>query len=520
MTILEVTRRLRAWEAGHPVERYQTIHHAVADPEHTLVVAFLRMAGESRPWGIAWGHPGGAPTIVSVADGRVRDDVAQLCAGFGEDLLAHLRVHNWTYDPLSKDAPPEELRQIWVPNGQHVAMFHQLAYAYSQTKYGGEDVDTLNALGRLSGWLFRDSSRRGCQHLVAASAALREAYAFPAQDLRQAHLGYLLAWLTTEGDRDARMLAAGEAEGFPVSPTMDPAVERDFLERPLARRRELLREGKGAAEEEAEISSILLDELARRWDLCAKAYDVMARSDRRVNVGVESLVKSAMGEFWWQCQAPELKLADPTQGPAYISHPETDFHGSAAASRYLVFAAADERYVNTLIHDDNELFHEALLDGHAMRGTVISVRDDGAGRSKRPVWRVELDVDTPQRIREGGRLVPRGSAGHWASVRLLEQDDAGIRVEIEWEGRKTMALATGIGASPLDAAWVGQKVNLVASDAADLTERRSQRVWKAKDGPGAWLTHGRAPARMEIDIANDTPEVILDDITQIEGAGA
>jgi len=175
-------------------------------------------------------------------------------------------------------------------------------------------MDVLNALGRLSGWLFRDSSRRGCQHLVAGSAALREAYAFPAQDLRQAHLGYLLAWLTTEGTRDQRMAAAAEAEGLPISPTMDPSLERDFLEKPLSRRRQLLRDGKSTAQEEGEVESVLHAELTRRWDLCTKAYDVMAGSDRRVNVGVDSLVKSAMGEFWWQCQAPELKLADPSQG--------------------------------------------------------------------------------------------------------------------------------------------------------------------------------------------------------------
>ena len=222
MTVHEVARRLRSWEAGKPLPRYETLHHAIVAPEHALIVAFVRMAGESRPWGIAWGAPGSEPRVESVPDGRVRDDVAVMAASFAEDLLAHLRVHNWTYDPLPKNAGPEDLRQVWVPNGQHVAVFHQLAYAYSQTKFGGKDVETLNALGRLSGWLFRDSSRRGCQHLIDASASLREAYSFPAQDARQAHLGYLLAWLITPGGREERMLAAAEAEDDPVSPTMDP----------------------------------------------------------------------------------------------------------------------------------------------------------------------------------------------------------------------------------------------------------------------------------------------------------
>ena len=49
------------------------------------------------------GH-GRAPSRRSkrVPDGRVRDDVGVLCAELAEDLLAHLRVHNWTYDPVEQ----------------------------------------------------------------------------------------------------------------------------------------------------------------------------------------------------------------------------------------------------------------------------------------------------------------------------------------------------------------------------------------------------------------------------------
>ena len=141
-------------------------------------------------------------------------------------------MHNWTFDPVAADAEPGELRQVWLPNGQHVAMLHQLSYTYSQTKFGGENQDILRALGRLAGWMFRDTSRVGNQHVVSASQALGDSYVFPAQDARTAHLGYQLAWLTTPGDRDARIAAATAAEGLTVSPTMDPSLERDELERP------------------------------------------------------------------------------------------------------------------------------------------------------------------------------------------------------------------------------------------------------------------------------------------------
>jgi hypothetical protein len=521
VTVREVSRRLRAREAGRPLPRYETIHHAIASPSASLVVAFVRMAGESRPWGIAWGQPGAESKIRSVPDGRVRDDVSVMCAEFAEDLLGHLRVHNWTYDPIGKDAATEDLRQVWVPNGQHAAMLHHLAYAYSQTKFGGDNREILNAFGRVAGWLFRDSSRRGNQHLVDASAVMREAYVFPANDMRQAHLGYLIAWLDCTGDRDARMAAAQQAERAPVSPTMDPDLERNQLEKPVERRRALLRSGGDPSELNAQIADVLADELRRRWALCAHGYDLLAKNERRQNAGVPGLVKEAMSEFWYQHQRIELNLSDPSQGPAFVAHPETDFHGSAAASRYLTYAAADEAYLSCLIHDDIELFNEALQDGRAMRGRVVAVRDDGVGKSTSPVWVIAVDTVHPQRIREGSRLVPRASRGHEASVAFVEQTaDGSTHIVVHWIQRKTMAIAGGIAAKPIDPAWEGVNVEFVLADAASLTRRRSHAVWKAKDGPGAWLTHGRRPVPVETGEDDTDVEMLVDDVTQIEGDSA
>lgn len=518
MTALEVARRLRALEAGRPLPRYDTLHHIVVQPEHALIVAFVRMAGESRPWGIAWGQPEGTPEVRSVPDGRVRDDVADIAADFGEALLGHLRVHNWTYDPMPKDASSDDLRQVWVPNGQHLAMFHQLEYAYAQTRYGGNDRDTLNALGRVSGWLFRESSRRGAQHIVDASAALRQVFSFPAQDARQAHLGYLLAWLHSEGAAVDRMEAATEAEREPVSPTMSPSLEREDLTPLVEQRQALHRAGRDVKEIEGAIALVIQAELRRRWELCQSAYDVLRSSDLPLNTGVGALIEFGLEEFYWRVQAPELKIADPTQGKAYVAHPETDFHGSSAASHYLRYSASDERFANLLIHDDDELFMESLLDGHAMRGCVVGVRDEGTGRSTRPVWVVDLDLETPQRVREGARVIPRGSPRHWALVRTVDQDERGVHAELEWSGNKTRPIPVGPNVKPDNDAWLGQIVEFASSDAADLTLRRSQRVWRAADGPGAWLTHGRRPDPIVADIANEEPEAIIDDVTQIEGA--
>ena len=77
-----IARKLQAWQAGEPLPRYDTIHHAIMPPDQALIVAFVRMAGESRPWGIAWGTVGSDLRIESVPDGRIRDDVSVLCATF------------------------------------------------------------------------------------------------------------------------------------------------------------------------------------------------------------------------------------------------------------------------------------------------------------------------------------------------------------------------------------------------------------------------------------------------------
>jgi len=396
-------------------------------------------------------------------------------------------------------------------------MLHQLSYAYSQTRFGGDRRETLNALGRFSGWLFRDSFRKGNQHLVNASEAIREAFVFPAQDVRQAHLGYQLAWLRTNGDREARMRAASVAEAFPVSPTMDPTHERDALADLVESYQRRRREERTTGKQRSAIAAVLREELERRWRLTDEAYNLLRLGERTQNAGVGQLVKDSMKEFWGQHQRIELRVGDPSLGPAFIAHPETDFHGSAAASRYLIHSAADEAYVGELIHDDAELFDEALEDGHALRGTVASVWDVGEGKTTRPMWRVSVGTEGQSRIREGGRLVPYGSPRHEVTVVSIEQVQGARLLELEWTSRKTMQLSSGPALRPVAPEWTNEIVAFVASDAASLTRRRSARVWSAKDGPGAWLTHGRPPPPAEGDDVDDEPDLVVDDISQIEG---
>ena len=92
-------RKLEAWKAGRPLSRYDTIHHAIHAASSVLIVAFVRMAGESRPWGIA-GHSldpnhglSRFPTAASVT-------TSLPCVQPSLKTSLNMRVHNWTFDPV------------------------------------------------------------------------------------------------------------------------------------------------------------------------------------------------------------------------------------------------------------------------------------------------------------------------------------------------------------------------------------------------------------------------------------
>jgi hypothetical protein len=68
MNALQVFRRLQAFEEGRALPRGETLHLPLAAPAETLILAFVRMGGESSPWGIAWGPPGQAPSVATVGE--------------------------------------------------------------------------------------------------------------------------------------------------------------------------------------------------------------------------------------------------------------------------------------------------------------------------------------------------------------------------------------------------------------------------------------------------------------------
>ena len=249
-----------------------------------------------------------------------------MVAEFAISLMEHYwspLIHEW--EGVTERDKSLSLRQLWMPNASHIAMLHFLAYSYTFTKYGDrERYTTLNALGRLAGWLFREHDRPGQMAVVAATDALRSTYVFPAEDVRQAHLGYLLAWLATPGGREKRLAAAQVAEAHSISITLDPTVERDEIEPLVAQWNDKTLSSRVQNAAKAKIDEILGRELRSRFDLVAQCIQHLRKYGPRENAGVERLADATMEEHWYQYLRMELRQNDSQDGVAFTPSPETD----------------------------------------------------------------------------------------------------------------------------------------------------------------------------------------------------
>ena len=498
MLSLDIIRRLRAYHAGYPIPFGETKRYYVADDAQILAIAFVRMGGESRPWAIAFGRPDREPRVVTVPEARNRDLVAEMALELAPVLLQQLQCPSHCKSNLTEwgDLPP--LRQLWLPNDTHLDMLHHLAFAYTWTKHSGVDQKTLNALGRACGWLFRESQRPGQQVVLLATQVLRELFTFPTETVRQNHLGYLLAWLEGRGGYEARLAAATEAEQYSTSTSLDPQVEREVLEPLVEAWGQAEKKGTSAPAKQAKrkIAAALELEVTRRWYLVQRAIQVVRKDKRIANAGLDELVKEALKEQWYQYNRVELNLDDPDNGPAFVPSVETDRHPAAAASRYLVHQASAELLEGLLVHNDRELLANAIAAGDAFRGKIISVRDEGEGRVTTPIWRISDPADRQLRLRAGSVVEAVGFKRRQGVIRAI--DDAvggGFEIEIELTNCKTNRNpGPGIHAQPPTERSLRNKVvAFVASSGEGISRRKASRVWN-KDGPGAWLTHGRPGA--------------------------
>ncbi|HPW20030.1 MAG TPA: hypothetical protein PLE61_04370 [Vicinamibacterales bacterium] len=513
LTADQVVRRLRAFEQGKPLPSGETLRVQRLPDEQILILVFVRMGGESAPWGIAYGRPGRKPDILTTPEPRTRDAVAEMVAQLAPTLLTHLnhpKYSHWGPDPDTK-LPPF---QVWLPNRSHLEMLHHLAYAYTFTKFGERSRHVrLNQLGHACGWLFREAQRPGQTITMAATDVLTEAYTFPAETTRQGHLGFLLAWLQTRGSREARMAAAAAAEEQSIATTIDPTEERDELV-PGLETYNTARAAKnmpGMEKAARMIRRVLVEELGRRFDLTERAIAVLHADKRRENRYLDDLMEASLDEHRRQFRRIERQVDDAEDGPAFRPSPETDRHPSAAASRYYVSEASEELRDHLLVHDDRELQAELVAAGEAIAGRIVEVRDEGEGRKTIPVWVVESNGALPLRLREDSALCVVGLPGRELRIRNIERTPD-LRYRFELQVTKLLHGPHDNDGSVLPAASPRLKrrtVVLVKPSMHQIGRRRSFLVWK-RDVPGAWLTH-RVPKVPEVDL----PKEIGEDLTAI-----
>jgi hypothetical protein len=508
MAMREIVRRLRAFEACKPLPRYSTSHVKIS--ENAIVVAFVRMAGESRPWGVAYGKPGSTPKILSVPDGRDRDDISEMLIEFGADLLEHMRAEGFTFKPVTKaDLPIDNPPQIWVPGPSHLEMLHFISYGFWQSRKADDLRSPLGALARLCTFLFAESRVTGQQLVLDAAAQLSQSFAYPVDNQSVSNLHAALTWHRTEGSYTESIKRSQEAARTSAGITMNLEVEQG-LESALNAYRKSVQDGKPDLAKSDFIAKVVKDELSARWKAAQDAMDLLEADSRPLNSGVPELVKDSLIRYFYDFQRLERQMSDPDYGPAYTPHPETEHHGTAAASRYFRLGAAEAKYLPSLIHDDLELFREALAEGNAVEGKIADVVVDGDGRSAEIYWKLRVFLSDEFRVRVGEYLCFRGSPGHYVSVEELEFVDLDLaELTVKFLGKKTLAIPGPISEPPKSEAWIHQDVVFVPRDSSDLDSRASTKVWKTRQGPGSWLTHSKSSF-------SPIPNVI-DDAVQLEG---
>lgn len=414
---LETIRRIKAWHDGKPAPRGAVINTHLADDDDVLVVSFLRMGGESRPWGVAIGTLVTGPTIFTVPEARNRQLVADMMVEVAPKLLAHFRHPNFDDDGPG-GYQVQSLRQIWLPGPTHLEMLHFLAAAYARTKWNHPEVAVLNALGNLCNSLFIEAQRPGQQVVVSAVDALRSAYVFPTASIRQAHLGHLLGWLRGGRSRDERWSAAHDAERDSVSTVLDPELERRTVA-PL-----VAEWGSERSQQVAQNIRVALEpELLRRWNLTASAISELRHDRRGANTGLAELVINSARSFF---HAWGNRVLNEKSGlEAFWPNVFTDHNARNASGSFQARVADDEYSRLVLMHGDRELQREELAKGH---GVLATVRSNSANE-----WLVSYSYPDLTTIEPGRTLAIAGRPSMTLTVTGVNLDDRTMTLTPGWK---------------------------------------------------------------------------------------
>jgi len=471
---LETVRRIRAWSEGKPTPRGDVVNVHVGDDDDIMIISFLRMGGESRPWGVAFGRIGETPTVLTVAEARNRSNVADMMLKFAPAILEHLRHPQHSTDSLS-NWEVNSHRQIWLPGPTHVEMLHFIALAYARTKWDRDDVETLRALGNLANCLHIEHQRPGQQTVITATEALQTAFVFPSSPIRQAHLGYLLGWLQGGRTRDARLAAARDAENASVATVLNPDFERNSVQ-PLVERWGNANRTKNEKDQnsaEIAVNKVLKPELVRRWELTRDSIMIIRAEKRQRNNGLQQLIafsKKRFSDSWG-----DRVLREDDGDEPYWPNPFTDYNTRVAASRYHQRVADDQKAKYYLTHGDRELQREELASGHGIIGTITSVA------SGEPSWTIKFSYPDLPTLQPGGYIVIAGTPEMKLTVSEVDLDARKIVATPKWKNAKHQYGARGMASR--DGKWKNKKLVFLDDQPFGLSERLAGIASKRSDDP-------------------------------------
>jgi hypothetical protein len=477
MNSFEIVKRLKAFQKGRPIERGRKINHLIANEKNTLIVAFVRMGGESLPWGIVYGKPGKKPNLLAVADPWDRKDLAKMLAKFSNVLSKHL------YHPLFEkkfELTDTPLPQIWVPNITHLQMMHNLAYRYARSTYK-EDVklEELNRLGRTCNFIFQESNRPGQMIAIVATNALKQSFYFPADRIRQGHLGFLLAFLKSSGSYIKILKKAEEAERKTIGISLGPLLEKNFLYDDMQELRQARKKNdtKKIMNLSNKIKDIILSELIHRFELTSETWELLKNDKRGVNDGVIDLENMSKKRLVEDYLNEEFNIS--FKGMPYKGSVETDSHPIWAAIKYDLQKTSNDLLSDSLIDYDRDIQIQALSSGDAFEGEIVSKNIKKEGKTKGYYWEIKGNMNDPIRLREGSKIRLIGDKKIEAKIVKINQtvEDRIFEIEITYNIRKAQKEYEE-----------GMKVTFVPRIFYNefFKNKKNNKLWK-KDNPGSWL---------------------------------
>ena len=476
---MDAVLRVKSYATGKPQQRGDLKRFLVEPASRSMILAFIRMGGESRPWGIVHGRPGQGPRVNYVDEPRDDNKVYGMLLEFAPALLSHLGHPD--YDRGNNQGNC----QVWLPNPSHVEMLHFMAFLLSRQSLRGLDDaqhSVLHSLGKACVWLFQEYRRPGQTTVMVCSDVLRDAYVFPAEPIRQHHLGFLLSWIQTRGSMHARMKAAAKAETLSISVSLDP-IKEIGIEKLLSMIRppRVQKNGDQLRPLTSEIGKELAGELERRYELVSQCLKVLGKDHRKINPGVKNLREDT-----------SYHLEHFRKNGGEYFHPDASTRSLSVALEYHGFEKNRDKYLRALVVHDKYLQAGLMLRGDAFKGKVINNDVKKIGRKMIVTWIIQGATYTPLRLDEGSKVMLCRCDG-WKS-----NTASGVIRSIREIGNKK-EYSVEITVQKKEAAkdkYMRARVVFMSDIFIPYKDKIRERLF-GKDGPGCWLTHHDARTKHE-----------------------